>query len=85
VSVAAEGPNRRYAAVRGTQRDVLQQLRCGDWTLGVPALARRVGRPAGNVWLAVGLLSDRGMVKYMKRADGVLRIWCTRAGRAIRL
>lgn len=82
--MSANGPGGRYSPVRGTQSDVLRELRRGDWTRGVRALAGRVGRPERNVWLALVGLDERGFVKY-RGAGEALRIWITQAGRAVRL
>jgi DNA-binding IclR family transcriptional regulator len=82
--VSVNGPYGRYAAVRGTQSDVLRHLRRGDWTTGVPALAAAVGRPERNVWMALAVLAERGLVKTARSGDQ-LRVWITRAGRSIRL
>jgi hypothetical protein len=83
--VSVNGPHGRYAPVRGTQRDILSQLRRGDWTWGVPALATRLGRPVGNVWIALAVLAERGLLSYRTAEPDLTRIWPTRAGREIRL
>lgn len=83
--MSAHGPYGRYAPVRGTQKDLLAQLRRGDWTAGVPALAVQVGRPERNVWLALGALEARELVKHRQTEAGGMRIWITRLGRGLRL
>lgn len=82
--MSVNGPYGRYTPVRGTQSDVLRHLRRGDWTAGVPALAGVLGRPERNVWMALAVLAERGLLKTARSGDQ-LRIWITRAGRSIRL
>lgn len=83
--MSVHGPGARYAPLRGTQAAVVRHLRRGDWTKGIPALAAALGVPERNVWLAVGSLDVRGLIRAQHGADGVVRMWITKAGRSIRL
>lgn len=79
------GPQGRYAPLRGTQRAVVAQLRHGDWCKGVPALAAVLACTEAQVWRALVCLTDRRLVVFVKRENDYLRLWLTRSGCAIRL
>lgn len=78
--MSVHGPAGRYRPLRGTQSDLLRQIRQHEWANGVPALASLVARPEKNVWLALAALAERGLIVHL---SGTFR--ATRTGRAIRL
>ncbi|GAA1528956.1 hypothetical protein [Agromyces terreus] len=83
--MSARGPYARYAPLRGTQSALVGYLRRGDWQGVVEALAGVLGRPVGNVWLAVAALDARGLITARRLDDGTVRLRLTKSGRSIRL
>jgi hypothetical protein len=74
----------RYAAVRGTQADVLRYVRGRDYVGPVKALGELVGRPEWNTWIAIVRLVERGLIRAENSGD-VANLRVTKLGRQIRL
>ena len=83
--MSRNGPRARYAPLRGTQSDVVRQLRTGDWSGAVEAFSAVLGRPTGNVWIAIAALDARGLIVARRADERSVHLRLTRAGRSIRL
>lgn len=84
--MSVNGPQGRYAPVRGTPRLILQHLRRGQaYTGPVDRLAELVRTSPNAVWRALAVLAERQLVSAHGVGVGLVAVSLTRTGRQIRL